>query len=245
MLKTKLTVTGVDVAELTPGSQASVVLVCNKCARETTTTWANYVQGQRKRGWSGKTFCQKCVASSSGKANRGKKQPSVSAANKARAGENHPCWKGGKYIANDGYMMVAVNEAKESGKRRRHRKEHHVVMEKLLARKLLPGEIIHHIDGDKINNIETNLWLTNHDGHRAAHVSLQALGYKLIRSGLISFVDGQYVADLKLRELLEQPDEANQQPSRDGDASEGSETRGASFKDNKSSTSAGRRKQRR
>ena len=86
----------------------------------------------------------------------------------------------------------------------RYRPEHILAVEKQLGRKLRPGELVHHIDGNKLLNSLLNLWLTNSKGHRDAHVSLQEIGYRLVRAGLVSFdtKSGAYVLESQLEQLL-------------------------------------------
>ena len=62
-----------------------------------------------------------------------------------------------------GYSFI-----KEKGKWKR---EHVVVMEQSLGRRLIKGEIVHHIDGDKLNNSIDNLILTNRSEHQRLHHS--------------------------------------------------------------------------
>ncbi len=227
MLKSRVSHKGTPVEELTRGSEQKVTLVCDDCGKETLTAWSNYVQGQEKRNFSGETQCQPCTARSYGKRNKGNKCPSVSAANKQRRGEHHPSWKGGRYLAHDGYVMVSVRSGRnDKSGWNNYRKEHLVVVEQHIGRGLEAGEVVHHIDGKKTNNAFSNLWLTDSQGHREAHASLQQLGYEAIRAGLITFDrdTGEYVANVKLRELLGHPEEGNQQPSLGGNSSEGSET---------------------
>lgn len=210
MLASDYAVDGTSVSSLTKGSTKKVELVCDGCGKQSTTNWNNYVQGQRKRGWTGETYCQPCVARKIGKAAKGKKNPAVSQANRERSGERHPSWKGGRYVDHHGYVMVSVRSGRaESGSGwNNYRKEHVLVMEEDLKRPLKKGEVVHHIDGDKLNNLLKNLWLTNQSGHRTAHISLQGIGFLLVRAGLIHFNadTGTYVADRKLRELLEHPE---------------------------------------
>lgn len=64
--------------------------------------------------------------------------------------------KTGEFRMNgDGYMVraVVVDGVRE------YQSEHRVVMERMLGRKLLPGENVHHIDGNKSNNRPENLEL--------------------------------------------------------------------------------------
>lgn len=79
-------------------------------------------------------------------------------------GENHPLWKGGKYISKNGYVIVNV-EGKKIG-------EHVLVMEKYLGRKLKRNEVTHHIDESfegRSNNTINNLKLMTKSQHRKHH----------------------------------------------------------------------------
>ena len=49
------------------------------------------------------------------------------------------------------------------------RKEHILVMEKYLGRKLNKGEVVHHIDGNKTNNDINNLKLMTAKEHSKMH----------------------------------------------------------------------------
>lgn len=70
-------------------------------------------------------------------------------------------WTGEGGIGIDGYRRVCSN-----GKRIR---EHRLVMEKFIGRKLLRNEIVHHIDGDKKNNDIKNLQLMTFQQHCIMH----------------------------------------------------------------------------
>jgi hypothetical protein len=218
VLKYKHTVDGTPIRSLTRGSEKRVVLVCDRCGRESTTSYANYRAGCIRNG-SKKTRCKRCATQLSGIAKRGK--PIKGGPRPCVHGAKHHSWKGGRFVASDGYVQVYLGP-------KSYRKEHFLVMEKAIGRRLSRVEVVHHIDLDKQNSSLSNLvLLANESAHRAVHNSLDGVSRKLVRAGLIAFdrSRNRYVAVGKLRELLEQPEEANQQPSRSGDASEGSTTR--------------------
>ena len=74
---------------------------------------------------------------------------SGSCRNLARNGTKQP-----GHLDQHGYRYISMG-SREAGKRY----EHHLVMEKILGRSLLPGETVHHKNGDRADNRPANLEL--------------------------------------------------------------------------------------
>jgi hypothetical protein len=85
-------------------------------------------------------------------------------------GNKSPAWTGGRRKRIDGYIAVWTPTGE--------RLEHQVIMEQKLGRPLSPGEVIHHIDGNKANNAPENLQLTTQSKHIREHlVEMHAARY--------------------------------------------------------------------
>ena len=88
-----------------------------------------------------------------------------------QTGESHPSWKGGTTYDRSGYLLQRVPvdgpygyliralQKRENGKSDSHgyAPVHRIVMHDKLGRKLRPGEVVDHIDGDRLNNDPENL----------------------------------------------------------------------------------------
>lgn len=97
------------------------------------------------------------------------------------------------YISSDGYKMIKCDGDYDASGRTRYRREHVLVMEDHVGRRLKTqqgrnGEQVHHIDGDKLNNEIDNLLLckdTKH--HKDVDCQLHNLAFELVRNKVITF----------------------------------------------------------
>ena len=186
------TVDGFAINELSPCSEKRVRASCDRCGCVKEIIYANYRRSQELHNRKGLTYCKPCTCKVNGfqkrgkpPHNKGKKLPPE------KKGKNHPSWKGGTFLSSDGYVMRYVGKRSGCGWES-YKKEHILIAEELLDRKLTRSEVVHHIDGDKTNNKVDNLHITDSAGHRLAHASLQEVAYVLYRSGIIGFDKGSY-----------------------------------------------------
>ncbi len=95
----------------------------------------------------------------------------------------------GFYIDRDGYKIIHIN--------RKHYREHRVIMENFLGRKLLTTEIIHHINHNKLDNRVENLEIVSRSDHKNKYHPLDwRIGVKtqLKKGNKYEFRKGEHIS---------------------------------------------------
>lgn len=91
-------------------------------------------------------------------------------------GEESPCWKGGRRIDRQGYVLRTIQSDHPffcMADIKNRIMEHRLVMAEHLGRLLLKDEHIHHIDGNRLNNHIENLVLMSKPNHQRFEALLQ------------------------------------------------------------------------
>lgn len=91
-----------------------------------------------------------------------------------RSGSSNPHYKGGRYINQDGYVLVLVPGPGRS----KYVLEHRLKMEKKLGRKLKRSEIVHHRNEIKHDNRLRNLKLDSNSNHSRHHALRGDVGFR-------------------------------------------------------------------
>jgi len=113
-------------------------------------------RGWAKPPWQGKKRSQETID----KIRKKRKGRYAKAAN--------PNWKGGKYISH-GYAYVQIAQTGQ------YAREHRLVAEQFLGRKLSANEIVHHVNGNKQDNRPENLIILNRSEHGKHHFPIGSL----------------------------------------------------------------------
>lgn len=86
-------------------------------------------------------------------------------------------WSGERRTTDQGYVAVRVPLdhphawGPSTLKRFKYAYEHHVVAMSMLGRPLLPGEVVHHRNGNRADNRPENLEITTRSEHAVVHAS--------------------------------------------------------------------------
>ena len=88
--------------------------------------------------------------------------------NKLKRGSESKLWGGDKKVGPGGYVMQYMHNSPDSGYKG-FQFEHRLVAENMIGRKLESGEVVHHINGNKLDNRPENLCVLSRADHMNIH----------------------------------------------------------------------------
>ena len=169
------------------------IVICEKCRKERT---LKYITANDKNN--PRNICRSCSTIESNTGSKRSEQAKKNMSDVQRRIHNG----GIRHNQSGGYKQVIVDDyhpRKKTRKGGNYIFEHILIMEKILGRFLEEHEIVHHIDGDKRNNSEENLYLCSGEDkkessqiHNHAHDTAEKLVFELYKKGLVKFEDGEY-----------------------------------------------------
>lgn len=113
--------------------------------------------------------------------------------------------RGDGYITKQGYHLVFDGKS-------------YVPAHRFAFPNLSKDMVVHHIDGDKLNNAVENLIALTKQAHREAHGSLEKVSYKLIQCGLITYCKetNSYSLSTSIKKFIEANPVNSGEPQTDG-----------------------------
>ena len=102
---------------------------------------------------------------------------------KWNTGTKNGFWKGGRSVASSGYVLIRVGVDHHLADKRGYAYEHRLVAEEKIGRRLVSGEQVHHINGNKQDNRAENLEVTASLAHHRVHHRTPGRGLRMPGEG--------------------------------------------------------------
>lgn len=99
--------------------------------------------------------------------------------------------KGDGYVTKQGYHLIYDGSK-------------YVPAHRLAANVTDPNIVVHHVDGNKLNNDKPNLHACSKAEHREIHGQLERISYFLIQNGMIEFDSGRYKLSTSMKKFVDE-----------------------------------------